>query len=162
MALQKKSILNKVLLQFDEDGKYVVGEALFKEGAWDTDLVDWYGEPVAREYALTNMTAEGKKFLNDVIGVAAAKALEAATVAAEKLEQVTAANERNSKDLQAAYDSLKEAQARAEVWMAEADKLKQQFGVAWKERDRVAQEVRDETYKLSKIPSWLRRLFGAV
>lgn len=162
MALQKRSRLHKLLLTFDEAGKYVNGEALFQEGAWNTETEAWEGAPLANEHPLTNMTSEGKKFLNDVIGVAATKALETAAVATEALRS---ARDR-VKEIEQAYDGVRSE--RSEALKARdnfAALHKEAKGALMEEKTRTAKAVEiacGYNTKLSKIPALIRKLFGAI
>lgn len=161
MPLQKRSRLHKVLIEFADDGKYVFGEALFQEGAWDTDANNWFGDAVEREYPLTNMTVEGKKAFNDVVGVTASKALEAAEAWKKELANTQGVNvdlkgklevaERDLKDALGARDNFARLhkEAKADLMFAKADIASKHEG--WTEEIRIA----------AKVPRLIRALFGA-
>lgn len=162
MSLQKRSRLHKLLLTFDEDGKYVTGETLFQEGAWNTETEAWEGVPVNREYPLHNTDPVGKKFLNDVIGVAATKALETAAVAAEAMKK--AAHD---------ADTLSAIAGKAQADLKDALGARDNFAALHKETKGLVMELetqrvafRDGWSKseslLAKIPRLIRRMFGAI
>lgn len=162
MALQKRSRLHKLLLTFDEDGKYVNGEALFQEGAWNTDTEAWEGSPIANEHPLTNMTPEGKKFLNDVIGVAAMKALETAAVVTEALKGASARAVAHANDANEVHKQLKDALGARDNFASLHKEAKGQLIGLTVARDEMAQGWRDADVKLEKIPGLIRRVFGAI
>lgn len=162
MALQKRSRLHKLLLTFDEDGVYVNGEALFQEGAWNTETLDWEGKPIAREYPVHNMDPDGKKFLNDVIGVAATKALETASVAAEAMKAAKERAESYIADANKAHADLKDALGARDNFAALEKETRGKLIEArgW---DMQRAEERDALdIKLRKIPGLIRRMFGAI
>ena len=162
MALQKRSRLHQVHLTFDENGTYVTGDALFQEGAWDTETQSWEGKPVAREYVLHNADAEGKKFLNDVIGVAAMKALETASVAAEALKKTTNDLRLANHEVELANGELKDALGARDNFAAlhkEAVGQKMMWEKLAKEN---AENWRVASTAIGKIPGLIRKLFGAI
>lgn len=74
--LKKHSLLRKLTLEISDDGKVAKGLVIFQEGAWDTEEKCWVGIPIETPGPLNNIDAEGKKRLNDVLGIAVTKALE--------------------------------------------------------------------------------------
>lgn len=98
MTLQRRALLQKLLIQFEPDGSYVAAEALFEEGAWDADLQDWVGSPQQNEYPMHTSLPEGAKMLNDVLGTATLKAL----VKAEEWKAAVQGAQDNVKAMEAA------------------------------------------------------------
>jgi len=162
MALQKRSRLHQVHLTFDEDGVYVTGDALFQEGAWDTDLQGWEGKPVAREYPVHNMDPAGKKFLNDVIGVAATKALETAAVAAEAMKKAAHDADTLSALAGKAQAELKDALGARDNFAALHKEEKGHKMQLRAERDVALDNARDSEVKLERVPRLIRKMFGAA
>lgn len=74
--IKRHSLLRKLTLEISDDGKVAKGLVIFQEGAWDTEEKLWVGIPIETPGPLNNIDAEGKKRLNDVLGVAVTKALE--------------------------------------------------------------------------------------
>jgi len=162
MALKRRAVLKKVLLTFDAEGKYVVGEALYEEGAWDDATNDWVGVAVVNEHPLHNHTPEGRKVLNDVVGAAALKALEVVEISKSAVEK--------------AITQAKAAEDHAQslvVQLADALGARDNFAKLHKEAkgllmattgygdDQFAARHKAEVL-LTKIPLLLRRMFGAI
>lgn len=159
MALNKRSRLHKVLLTFDESGKYVTGEALFEEGAWDTDTNDWFGEPVKGEYPITNMTPDGKKFFNDVIGVVAAKALEAAETWKKEAADAKGRAEAYVADANKAHIALADALGARDNF---ARLHKEAKGDLMNECQRRDEIIASQIALSERIPRLIRKMFGAI
>lgn len=162
MALAKRSRLHKVMLEFDDVGTYVNGEALFQEGAWDSDTQDWFGDAVAKEYPLTNMTPDGKKFLNDVLGVVATKALDAAETWKKELANTQAVNVDLKAKLEAAERDLKDALGARDNFAKLHKEAKGEVIAAKERAETYIQGWNAALAKLDKIPRFVRGLFGAT
>lgn len=159
MALNKRSRLHKLLLTFDESGKYVTGEALFQEGAWDTETNDWFGDPTDKEYPVTNITPEGKKALNDVLGVVTSKALEAAETWKKDLANLSAVN----LDIR---NQLTVSEQHRDMAFASRDNFaklyKEAQGDLINECQRRDEIIASQKALSERIPRLIRKMFGAI
>ena len=162
MSLQKRSRLHKLLLTFDEVGTYVTGEALFQEGAWNTETAAWEGSPHDTEYPLQNMTPDGKKLLNDVIGVAATKALETAAVAAEVATRAKESGAQALAQLTKLSADLKDAIGARDNFAALEKNARGLLTEATGYGDDQFQARHVAEVRLRKIPRLIRRMFGAI
>lgn len=162
MALQKRSRLHKLLLTFDENGKYITGETLFQEGAWDDEAADWEGVPVEREYMLGNIDAASRKFLGDVISVAAVKALETADVAATALKKAKETCEKLAHEHAQIDADLKNALGARDNFAKLHKEAKGELIARGNAHSAVCDENGVLRHKLEKIPRLIRSMFGAI
>jgi hypothetical protein len=159
MALQRKSVLQKLLITFEPDGKYVGAEALFQVGAWDTELNDWVGTPTLDEQQIHTMIPEGKKALNDVLGLTVVKAIEAVELWKKCHDERNEAAKGAMKETEAVRADLKDAIGARNNYAALEKFARGDLMTECQRRDEIINSQRDLA---ARVPRLIRRLFGAI